>query len=119
MSTSTILVVDDQEMVRNLVRTKLSREGRHVLMAANGKEAIELFRRERPDITLLDLDMPDMNGIEVLKSIRHIDERAMVMVFTGTCADASLSEAKKLGVRDFLQKGPSLSSAWDARIRIA
>ena len=112
-STSTILVVDDEESIRDLVRAKLTREGRQVLLAARGQEAVEVFRRHRPDITILDLDlhMPGMNGIEVLKQIRAVDSQAVVMIFTG--ADTAVSakedrEARELGVTEFLQKGHAL-----------
>src|SRR3989304_992645 len=83
MTTSTVLVVDDEESIRDLIRRKLTREGRHVLLAARGQEAIEVFRRHRPDITILDLHMPEMNGIEVLRQIRAVDPQAIVMIFTG------------------------------------
>ena len=117
ISTSTVLVVDDEESIRDLVSTALAREGRHVLLASRGPEAIEMFRRDRPDITILDLHMPGMSGIEVLRQIRTLDPRAIVMVFTGMGTDVSIREAKELGVTEFLQKGPSLLAAWEARSR--
>lgn len=116
-STSTVLVVDDEESIRNLVRTTLTREGRHVLLASRGPEAIEMFRRQRPDITILDLHMPGMSGIEVLRQIRTLDPQAIVMVFTGTDTEVSVREAKELGVTEFLHKGPSLLAEWEARSR--
>lgn len=117
MIKSTVLVVDDEESIRNLVKTKLTREGREVFLAARGEEAVAVFRRERPDITILDLHMPEMGGIEVLRRIRAIDSEAIVMVFTGTQTDATLRQAKELGVTEFLQKGTSLPLAWDGRTR--
>jgi len=108
MPTSTVLVVDDEESIRDLIRRKLTREGRHVLLAAGGQEAIEVFRRHRPDITILDLHMPEMNGIEVLRQIRAVDPQAIVMIFTGADMEASAREASELGVTEFVQKGLSL-----------
>jgi len=108
MTSSTVLVVDDEESIRELIRKKLTQQGRHVLVAARGQEAIEVFRRHRPDITILDLHMPEMNGIEVLRQIRAVDPQATVMVFTGADTEASAREAKDLGVTEFLQKGLSL-----------
>jgi CheY-like chemotaxis protein len=102
------LVVDDEESIRDLIRRKLTREGRHVLLAARGQEAIKMFRRHRPDITILDLHMPEMNGIEVLRQIRAVDPRAIVMIFTGADTEASAREARELGVTEYLQKGLSL-----------
>jgi CheY-like chemotaxis protein len=111
MITSTVLVVDDEESIRDLVRTKLNRGGRHVLLAARGEEAVEMFRRHRPDITILDLKMPGMSGIEVLRQIRRIDPRAVVIIFTGCDIPLSakeMREATELGVTEFVQKGFSL-----------
>ena len=108
MTTSTVLVVDDEESIRDLIQRKLTREGRRVLLAARGQEAIEVFRRHRPDITILDLHMPEMNGIEVLRQIRAVDPQAIVMIFTGADTEASAREARELGVTEFVQKGLSL-----------
>ncbi|HZC80712.1 MAG TPA: response regulator, partial [Nitrospiraceae bacterium] len=67
-----ILVVDDEDYIRNLVQAALNRDGRHILLAVGGKDAIAVFRRERPAITILDLDMPDIDGLTVLRQIREI-----------------------------------------------
>lgn len=117
LTTSTVLVVDDEESIRDLVRAMLTREGRQVFLAAQGQEAIEVFCRERPDITILDLQMPKMNGMEVLRQIRAIDPQAIVMVFTGADTEASVREARELGVTEFLHKGASLPAVWEARSR--
>lgn len=78
-----ILVVDDEDNIRTLVQTMLKQEGRQVVLAARGKEAIAMFKKERPNLTILDIDMPDIDGITVLREIRTIDPLARVMVFTG------------------------------------
>jgi len=108
MTLSTVLVVDDEESIRDLIRSKLTQEGRHVLLAARGQEAIEVFRRHRPHITILDLHMPEMNGIEVLRQIRAVDPQAVVMIFTGAETEALARQARELGVTEFIQKGLSL-----------
>ena len=102
---SKILVVDDEPMVLNLVRTLLWRQGRQVLVAGRGRLAIDMFKEERPDMTILDLNMPDMNGLEVLKRIRAINPCAQVMVFTGAGTEAEERQARALGVTEFLRKG--------------
>jgi CheY-like chemotaxis protein len=112
-----VLVIDDEESIRGLVKEKLTREGREVLLASNGQEGLKLFYRERPDITILDLKMPGMNGLEVLRRIKAFDRRAVVMVFTGCQTEDAIKEAYELGVTDFLQKGQSLTIAWDGRRR--
>ena len=103
-----VLVVDDEEYIRTLVQTMLKHEGRHVVLAAKGKEAIAVFQKERPDLTILDIDMPDIDGITVLRQIRAINPQAKVMVFTGGDSPAVAREARALGVTDFLQKGLAL-----------
>ena len=103
-----ILVVDDEDCIRHLVQATLNRDGRHILLAVGGKEAIALFRRERPAITILDLDMPDIDGLTVLRQIRDIRPDATVFIFTGTDNPEAEREARKLGVTEFLQKGHAL-----------
>ena len=76
-----------------------------------------LFYRERPDITLLDLKMPGMPGLEVLRKMKAYEPHAVVMIFTGYPTADVIQEARQLGVNDFLQKGESLPIAWDARRR--
>jgi CheY-like chemotaxis protein len=107
---STILVVDDERLVCDLLRSVLSRYGHDILTASNGREGLELFKKHRPRFTLLDLRMPVMNGIEVLKQIRTIDPQAAVMVLTAWGSDALQQQARQLGVVDFLSKELSLDT---------
>jgi len=103
-----ILVVDDEDNILTLVQTMLKQEGRHVALAAKGKDAIAMFRKERPNLTILDIDMPDIDGLTVLREIRTIDPQAKVMIFTGGDSPSIEREARALGVTDFLQKGFAL-----------
>lgn len=105
-----ILVVDDEEDIRTLVQTMVKGEGRHVVLAARGKDAIAMFQKERPNLTILDIDMPDIDGITVLRQIRTIDSEAKVIVFTGGESPIVESQAKALGVTEFLRKGLALPS---------
>ena len=105
---STILVVDDERLVCDLLRSVLGRHGHEVITALNGREGLELFKKHRPRFTLLDLRMPEMNGIEVLKQLRTIDPQAAVMILTAWGSDALEKQARQLGVKDFLSKGLSL-----------
>jgi len=70
---ATILVVDDERVFCDLLKTVLGSNGHEVFTAYNGREALNLFSQHRPQFTLLDLRMPEMNGIEVLRQIRTID----------------------------------------------
>ena len=114
---STILVVDDERLVCDLLRSVLGRYGHEVLTALNGREGLELFKKHRPRFTLLDLRMPEMNGIEVLKQIRAIDPQAAVLILTAWGSDALEQQARQLGVVDFLSKGLSLDVLVDAMER--
>lgn len=103
-----ILVVDDEQMVCDLMRAVLSSHGHEVLTATDGHEALALFQRHRPSVTLLDLHIPGMDGIEVLKQIRAMNPRAAVMVLTAGGPARLENQARALGVTDFLKKGLSL-----------
>jgi DNA-binding response OmpR family regulator len=99
-----VLVVDDERLMRDLLGALLTRHGHDVITAASGPEGLELFRTHRPQLTILDLSMPDMDGIAVLKRVRVIDAHAAVVVLTGTGTDDLEHQARQLGVTDFLKK---------------
>jgi len=105
---ATILAVDDDEKIRELLSTLLRRKGHHVLTASHGQKGIDVFRRERPHVTILDFEMPDMDGLAVLRQIREIDPHAHVIMLTGAGTEAREKQARELGVTDFLAKGFSL-----------
>ena len=102
---ATILVADDEKLLCDLLRAVFTRHGHEVLIAPNGREAVEIFRTRRPRITFLDMYMPELNGIEVLKQIRALDPEAAVIMITGMRSDELENEARQLGVTDFLGKG--------------
>jgi len=113
----TILVVDDEKLMCDLLRSVLVRHGHEVLTASNGREGFELFKKHRPRFTLLDLRMPEMNGIEVLKQIRAVDSQAAVLILTAWGSDALEQQARQLGVVDFLSKRLSLDVLVEAMDR--
>ena len=78
-----ILAVDDDEKIRGLLHVMLRRKGHHVITASSGQPGIDLFRRERPHVTILDFEMPDMDGLAVLREIRAVDPQAPVIMLTG------------------------------------
>lgn len=104
-----ILIVDDEESIRALIQKLLGSEQRTVLTAEGGRKAVTLFRRERPDITILDLKMPEMSGLVVLKEIRGIGPSATVIIFSGTVVETLERQARELGASDFVTKGGSLA----------
>ncbi|NOH02805.1 MAG: response regulator [Chloroflexi bacterium] len=76
----TILVADDKANVRNLVREYLEAEGFHVVIAANGREALYAARHEKPDLILLDIMMPEMSGYDFIKAYRKEREMPIVLL---------------------------------------
>ena len=72
-----ILIVDDDQMNCDLLQTVLTRHGYQVITTTSGREGLNLFRKHAPRITLLDLRMPEMDGLTVLKEIRAIDPAAV------------------------------------------
>jgi PAS domain S-box-containing protein len=104
--TETILLVDDEEFVRDLGARILRKAGYHLLTATNGKEALDLFEKERTQISLviLDLIMPEMGGKECLKEIRKIDPQLKILIASGLSSDPSLTESPELGARGFVSK---------------
>jgi DNA-binding response OmpR family regulator len=102
-----VLVIDDERLVRELLRDVLSRQGYQVVMAENGPKGLDLFKQHKPDVTLLDLHMWEMNGIDVLEQIRILEPGARVIMLTGDGGDKLEDQARRLGVTDFLRKSIS------------
>jgi DNA-binding NtrC family response regulator len=99
-----ILVVDDEKPIRDIISDMLKEEGYIVLQAANGKKAIEIVENEVVDLIFLDLVMPDMNGIEVLKKIKEKFKNIPIVILTAYGTIESAVEAIKAGADDYLTK---------------
>ncbi|MBI3810425.1 MAG: response regulator [Nitrospirae bacterium] len=107
---SKILIVDDERVFCDLLQSLMKSHGHEVFTAYSGKEALEQFQRNRPHFTMLDLHMPEMNGIETLRQIRAIDQKAAVMILTAWGTDDLEQQARQLGATDFLSKAISLDA---------
>lgn len=103
-----ILVVDDEESIRQLLRTFLGSRGYDVVAASGGRCALELVRSQVFHLVLLDLNMPDLNGHEVLRQIRLIDRSLSVVIMTGFATISAAVATMKGGAEDFLIKPLSL-----------
>lgn len=102
-----VLVIDDQPDVLTLTGMLLNHLGYDVVLADNGVKGLELYRREHPDVIVLDLAMPEMGGIEVLQRIRSADLTQPVIVMTGDGRPETEQEVRALGVSEFIVKGTS------------
>lgn len=101
-----ILVVDDHPLLREGIAALIDDQGdmKIVAEASSGHEAIEQFRKHKPDITLMDLQMPDGNGIDAMISVRSEFPHARFIVLTTYSGDVQVSRALKAGARGFLLK---------------
>jgi two-component system chemotaxis response regulator CheY len=101
---SKILVIDDSGLTRRILRSILEPAGYQVIEASEGKKAIESFSSEKPDLTLLDLTMEDMHGLDVLKKLREIDKQVKVVIVTADIQSFTRKEAEEAGATAFLNK---------------
>lgn len=100
-----ILIVDDTDFDRNLLRNILVSAGYDIAgMASGGEEGIRLFREMIPDLAILDLIMPDLNGIETLRRIRTEYPDAKVILCTSVGEDGMVELARRLGARGYVVK---------------
>jgi len=111
-----ILIAEDHQVVRQgLVALLNMVDGlRIVAEAANGQQAVELFRQHRPDVTLMDLRMPGMGGVETIAAIRRDFPDARIIVLTTFDGDEDIFRAIQAGARGYLLKGMSVDELIDA-----
>lgn len=114
---ATILLIASEQMLGDLLRSMFSRQGHDVLWAKNGVEGLRLFRENKPRFTLLDFQMPDMDGIHVLAEIRKTDLFAAVIMLDGGVPGALKVEAWKLGALDFTKTNLPLTALSNALAR--
>jgi two-component system nitrogen regulation response regulator NtrX len=104
MPKSRILVIDDEAAIRDSLKMTLEYEGYEFLAAATGQEGLALIERESPDLVLLDVKMPGMDGLEVLDRVRAINDALPVVVVSGHGTISTAVEATKKGAFDFIEK---------------
>ena len=112
-----VLVVDDERSMRELLAIVLKRDGHDVLVAENGRAGVELLRRERVDILITDIRMPEMNGVDVLREAKRIDPEITSIVMTAFASTDTAVEALRLGAADYVNKSPGAANELRLRVR--
>ena len=101
-----VLIVDDEEAVRSSLRMIFEFEGYEVVQAASGPVGLKLAEQEQPDLVFLDIKMPQMDGLEVLKKLKEREGSPPVVILSGHGTVKTAVEAVKLGAFDFIEKPP-------------
>jgi len=114
----TVLVVDDEERIRSSIRGILSDEGYRVLDTGDAPRAMEIIAQENPALVLLDVWMPGLDGIELLRQIKHDSPRTPVIMISGHANIQNAVAATRLGAADFLEKPFSVSGLLAALDRV-
>ena len=99
-----LLIVDDEKDVREFARNFFRKRGVNVFVAGNGEEALPLVAGERPDLVLLDIRMPGMNGMDVLRKLRGQNDQTSVIMVSGIEDDGVKKDAMSLNVLGFVHK---------------
>jgi two-component system chemotaxis response regulator CheY len=103
--TGTVLLVDDEPHIRKFVSLILKQLGTPVVLeAANGEQALEVYRRENPDLVLMDVSMPRMDGIETLKALKAIDPNCAVIMLTSIVNRDTIEQAVEGGALNYIRK---------------
>ena len=120
MKMTRILIVEDEELPRQLYSEFLEKKGYDVETAENGQKALDFLSDKQPDLILLDINMPELNGKELLKIILADDNLKNIPVFiiTGVVNVKEVSESLNLGARGYIQKSDSLGEVLN-KIEIA
>lgn len=99
-----ILIIDDEERLNDYIKTYLGKRGYEIVTALTGKEALDIYEKEKPDIILLDLGLPDMDGREVLKEIKAKVPQFKIVVISAYKDEDTKNELLQLGADYFLGK---------------
>ena len=107
---ASILIVDDEEAIRTSLRSILEDEEYEVAVATNGAEALKIYGTDPPDLMILDIWMPEMDGLETLRRVKQFVPTAQVMMMSGHGSIETAVKAVKLGAYDYIEKPLSLEN---------
>jgi two-component system chemotaxis response regulator CheY len=101
----TVMIVDDEFFFRQMLRDMLVEAGFTIVAeASNGIEAVDMYRRHRPEITVMDIFMPEKNGVAAIREIIAFDKNARVLIYTGIGFDEDAEVALQAGAKDVILK---------------
>jgi UDP-3-O-[3-hydroxymyristoyl] N-acetylglucosamine deacetylase len=109
-----VLIVDDEQGILTTVAQILADEGYRTITTTSGEQAIELYREHRPEVVLLDIWLPDMDGLEVLQALRDLEPTAAVVMMSGHGTARTAVKSIKMGAHDYLEKPLSYDQTVDA-----
>jgi DNA-binding response OmpR family regulator len=112
-----LLIEDDVSMARVLAEA-LAEDGHETVIRYTGEDGLAYLRRERPDAVVLDIRLPAMSGVAVLRRIRATDPDLPVMIMTGLATPGEIAEARRLGVTEVIEKPELLKGFSEALARI-
>ena len=116
VAASRVLVVDDERSMRELLSIVLRRDGYEVMVAPDGKAAVETLQRERVDVLITDIRMPEISGVDVLREAKRIDPGIISIVMTAFASTDTAVDALRLGAADYVHKSPNAVN--DLRLRV-
>jgi len=111
-----VLVVDDERSMRELLSIVLRRDGYEVIVAADGQAAVDVLGRQRIDVLITDIRMPEMSGVDVLREAKRIDPAIISILMTAFSSTETAVEALRLGAADYVHKSPTAVN--DLRLRV-
>jgi DNA-binding response OmpR family regulator len=114
-----LLLIEDDEAVAHVIAEAFSSQGHETMIKYTGEDGLAYLRRERPDAVVLDVRLPRLNGVAVLRQIRSTDPTLPVVVMTGLATPGEIAEVRRLGVAEIVEKGSVLTHFSDALARIA
>ena len=103
-----ILIMDDEPYIRRFLNTLLTHKGYDVTLAEDGQKGLDRFLLERPDVVVLDLQMPVMDGLTVLRQVRTLNPLQPVIILTCGTTKETEDQIRALGVKEFVEKGSAV-----------